>query len=178
LIAGLAVVALATRVLFPGPTHEVVSPDGRRVVLWEEPEPGDQQYTHRLRVGVPGSRDSRVVMEFFRRATVEWSPSSRYLAITCWCGSDFAAVTIIDVEDPGHRLDAGPELQRRVGHLAVLDNHHAYIEAIGWITPSRVELRLWGYGEPNPKGFERHYSFPVRGKPILLSSRDHSPDER
>jgi hypothetical protein len=171
-------VALASQVLFPGSVHRVASPAGRHVVIWEEPRPGDREYTHRLWLGTQGAGDGQVVMEFFRHATVEWSASGRYFVVTCWCGSDFAAVSLFDVDDPKHPLDVGQELQRRVGHLAVLDNHHAYVEAMGWSTGSSLELRLWGYGEEHPGGFERRYNFPLTGKPTLLCSRDELPADR
>src|SRR5262249_40460750 len=162
-----AVVALASQVLFPGSIERVASPDGRHVVTWEKPRPRDQEYTHRLWLGTQGSRDGQVVMEFFRHASMEWSPSGRYFVVTCWCGSDFATVSLFDVDDPKHPLDVGEELQRRIGHLAVLDNHHAYIEAMRWSTASSLELRLWGYGEENSDGFERQYTFPLIGEPRL-----------
>jgi hypothetical protein len=174
-IPALLVLGLAARILFPGPVEKFPSPDGRHMVLWEKPRPGDEEYTHRLRLGARGSPASRVVMEFFRHAMVEWSPSSRYFVVTCWCGSNFAAVTLFDIEDPGHPLDVGGELQRRVGHLVVLDNHHSYVEAMRWSEPSKLELRLWGYGEQNPEGFERRYAFPLTGEPALLSSHDDIP---
>ena len=175
-MTGWLMVAIASGVIFPGPIHRLISPDGRHVLVWEEPRGGDEDYTHRLRLGPADSSAARVVMKFYRHVQAEWSPSGRYVAVTCWCGSDFAAVTVIDVQRPERPIDVGRALVQRVGRIGALDNHHAYVEAPRWSDDRTLELRLWGYGKQNPRGFERRYSFPVGGIPALLSSRDKLPD--
>lgn len=39
----------------------------------------------------------------------------------------------------------------------VFQNHHVYLECTGWADRNTVKLRLWGYGDMHPNGFEREY---------------------
>jgi hypothetical protein len=163
---------------FPGTDHEVVSPDGVHAVVWEEPGATDPEFTHHLLMRDKRTNRSIPLMSFFRNARVEWAPSGRFVAVTCKCGSDFSDVSVFDTEHPGKGVAVTKELQRRVGRIPVLDNHHAYVESLGWLDETALRIQVWGYGERNPKGFDWRYVFELGGAAHRVSARDRLPSEQ
>ena len=85
---------------------------------------------------------------------------------------------LFDAEHPSKGISVTKELQRRVERLEVLSNHHAYVESIGWLDDSALRVRLWGYGEVSPGGFEREYVFELVGKARLVRTRDTLPPSK
>ena len=156
---------------FPGPATKLASPTGMHAIIWEAPRPSDPDFTHHLLLEDRPSGRRTPLMPFVRNVHVEWSPSGQYVAITCRCGSDFSDVHVFDVAHPEKDLGVKEELQRRVGTLAVLRNHHAYVESAGWLDRTTLSIRLWGYGNENPKGFERRYAFAVNGGARLTPAK-------
>ncbi len=163
---------------FPGPDRQVASPDGARAIIWEAPLSGDPEFTHHLVLEDRGTGRRTPLMPFFRNVRVEWAPSGRHLAVTCRCGSDFSDVMLFDAERPSKGMSVTKELQRRVGRLEVLSNHHAYVESIGWLDDGALRVRLWGYGEVSPGGVEREYVFELVGKARLVRTRDTLPSSK
>jgi hypothetical protein len=160
---------------FPGTDHEVMSPDRVHSVVWEEPRANDREFTHHLLMHDKRTGRSIPLMPFFRNAYVEWAPSGRYVAVTCRCGSDFSEVSVFDTQHPGNGVAVTKELQRRIGRIPVLDNHHAYVESLGWLGDTGLRIRVWGYGERNPKGFEWQYVFELGGGARRVSEHNRLP---
>jgi len=160
---------------FPGTDHEVMSPDGVHSVVWEEPRVNDPEFTHHLLMHDKRTSRSIPLMPFIRNVRVEWTPSGRYVAVTCRCGSDFSDVSVFDAVHPGKGVAVTKELQRRLGRILVLDNHHAYVETLGWLDDTALRIRVWGYGERNPKGFEWEYVFELGGGARRVSAHDGLP---
>jgi hypothetical protein len=163
---------------FPGTEHEVASPDGVHAIVWAEPRANDPQFKHHLLMLDRRTNRTSPLMPFFRHVRVEWAPAGRYVAVTCACGSDFSDVSVFDTEHPGKGLAVAKELQRRVGRIRVLDNHHAYVEALGWLDDAALRIRVWGYGERSPKGFDWQYVFDLGGGATLVSAHDRLPPEQ
>src|SRR6266571_5596929 len=105
---------------FPGTDHEVMSPDGVHAVVWEEPRVNDPEFTHYLLMRDKRTSRSIPLMPFKRNVRVEWTPSGRYVAVTCRCGSDFSDVSVFDTEHPSKGVAVTKELERRVGRIPVL----------------------------------------------------------
>jgi hypothetical protein len=146
---------------FPGPRAALVSPTRTYAVIWEAPRSDDPENTHHLLLEDRRTGHRTPLMAFIRNVQVDWAPSGQYVAVTCRCGSDFSDVHLFDVAHPARDLSITRELQRRVGKLRVLRNHHAYLEATGWLNATTLSIRLWGYGDENRRGFERRYEFGV-----------------
>jgi hypothetical protein len=171
-------VAAATAGAFPGSNTRLASPDGFHVVVWEAPRTSDPAFPHHLWLEDLRSGQRLRLMPFTRHVTVEWSPSGRHLAVTCHRGSDFSDIVVFDVERPAKGASVRKELQRRVGRLRVLKNHHAYVEATRWLDDASLEIRLWGYGDQNPKGFDWVYIFELAGEARLVRSGNGLPPRK
>ena len=161
---------------FPGPATALPSPTGAYAVIWHAPLPDDPENTHHLLLKDRSTGRLTPLMPFIRNVRVDWSPSGEYVAVTCRCGSDFSDVHLFDVAHPKD-MSVTKELQRRIGTLRVLQNHHAYVESVAWLSPSVLSIRIWGYGDENPKGFERQYAFGVARGTRLTKAVDRLPDE-
>jgi hypothetical protein len=162
---------------FPGPETRLPSPNGSKAVVWQAPRAGDPEYTHHLLLD-DGKGKLHPLMPFHRNVSVEWSPSGMHVAVTCHCGSDFSDVVVFDIANPRHGISVTKALQRRVGRIRVLNNHHAYVEAIRWLNDESLEVLVWGYGEQNPKGFNWTYDFGLGGTAELVKARDGLPSEQ
>jgi len=163
---------------FPGTDHVVASPDGVHAVVWQEPTASDPEFTHHLLMLDKRTNRRSPMMPFLRNTRVAWAPSGRYVAVTCRCGSDFSDVSVFDTQHSVKVVSLTKELQRRVGRIHVLDNHHAYVEALGWLDDTTLRIHLWGYGERSPKGFDWQYVFELSGRARLVSAKDGLPSER
>jgi len=151
-------------VAFPG-AAEAKDPTGRFTVVYVAPDAkavdGGQ---HELRLRVEKSGAARHLMFFGRSAAVLWAPDGNALAVTDRRGSDTWTVLVFFSEKPGEtNLDA--ELARSLGPLPErTGNHHVYLEAVRWLTAKTLRVRLRGYGDRDPQGFDELFDYELGGR--------------
>jgi hypothetical protein len=151
--------AVASVVLFPG-SESAPSPNGHFLLQYRAPEPGVA--AHRLFLAPLPSGASSLVYSFNRHASVLWAPDSSHFAITDWNGSDEARVIVMSAAAPTASVVLDPARIRAGGSIELAPDHHLYVEASRWLSEQELLLRVHGYGQAHPKGFERFlvYSIP------------------
>ena len=54
------------------------------------------------------------------------------------------------------------ELRRQMGdNQSIFNNHHVYVTGVGWLGEDKVEIKIWGYGDIDPRGFTLRYEFTI-----------------
>lgn len=95
-----------------------------------------------------------------------WNPDSRSFALTDYAGSDYSLCGIIYVDEKVPTIEVWGDLLKRVtpGERKIMEeNHHVYIEATSWEGTTTLKVKIDGYGDLNPGGFRRFYSYDIRG---------------
>jgi hypothetical protein len=84
-----------------------------------------------------------------------------------YAGSDFSKVLIFSAEQDSPPDDVGAQLlhslQESPDRKSLTDNHHVYFAASSWEGDESVRLKVWGYGQVDPKGFSRWYQYTLGG---------------
>lgn len=139
---------------------EYRSPDKRYVIVGVNSD-REPHHTVFLRDNVRGSR--RKLFTYGRSVALLWNINSTTFAVTDYVGSDSAQVSVYSVDErcaPVQVLDLllnqVPE-NARTTLRAELTNHHEYLEASAWLSPTVLSVELSGYGVRNAKGFKRFY---------------------
>ncbi len=151
---------------FPGRLCSVPSPDGRYLVLNIDREVDSQvRYlgdNHALYlIDLKASRLTRI-HPYGRHAKVLWSGSGSALVINDYVGSDFSDAILFVV--PGVAgTSIGVELRKSAQGKRIFSNHHVYIEAVEWGPSDTLTIRVHGYGDSDPNGFEHWYQYSPGG---------------
>jgi hypothetical protein len=137
---------------FPGDgVNKVVSPSGMTVYYVDPGDNADGIDERPIRLRYPNGRIEQIDT-FTRNADVSWSPRGDYLVITNWIGSNVADCSVITPLPSGARkqsltsIIAGDHLQ--AASRDIREGDHVYVSCGDWISPSRVEVRVNGYGFP------------------------------
>jgi hypothetical protein len=149
---------------FPGPATKLESPDGKFIV---ENVDSDKEPHHVLLLRTKRTDKVRTLYAYRRQVGVLWSPDGSKVVVNDYAGSDFSTslVFFVGPEIPPLDLKEGvlgllkgsPELR------SITDNGHVYFEVARWDGNNAVRLKVWGYGEIDPKGFSRKYLYDLRG---------------
>ncbi|HMD14259.1 MAG TPA: hypothetical protein VKI62_06515, partial [Bacteroidota bacterium] len=91
-------------------------------------------------------------IEFF------WSPDGNAFAITDYGGSNFSDGWV------GFPHDSSRTIKLNVSSPESKQNDHVYFKVLRWRGPTLLEFKVEGYGEHDPKGFEKYYECSVNGK--------------
>ncbi len=155
---------------FPGAQTELKSPDGRYSVVNID---SDKEPHHSLMLKNIGNGSVAPLHQYGRHVSVLWSPDSKKLVVNDYTGSS-SATSLIFFVDRSATLDLQKELLKSLGEspdkISLTDNHHVYVVVSKWVDGQRVRLRVWGYGEVDPKGFSWQYVYTV-GKSFRRLSR-------
>ena len=148
--------AMEGRATFPGREAECAGPGDQYVVVNVDPEAErDPEAPHQLWLQDRLHAQKFKLLEYGRSVEVLWSPHGKALAVTDHAGSDRSNTYIFLLGTEIRRIDVGAEFQHNAGATAaVLDNHHAYLEATQWVDDMRILVHLHGYGDESPEGFE------------------------
>ncbi len=146
--------------------NAAASPDGDYMVLVCERQ-HDRDAPHEFRL--KDLRAGAVIWSypFGRWAEALWSPNGSGLAITDHAGSDFTQLLLIIPRSPQQIVNMKAETTRSLGLLpSVTDNHHVYVEAVGWKDPQTLAFRIWGYGDHDPQGFDESFEYRLGGRVV------------
>ena len=154
-------------VSFPA-NSEALSPDGRYAIvdIDRSSEPYHVVFLKNLQVN-----SRRELFDYDRHVDVLWSPDSKSFAVTDYGDSDFSRCNIFSVDEKIARIPVLDHLfrtlpeseQKRLKRLQ--SNHHFYVAASAWTGPKELRLKIWGYGDADPKGFTRYYALQLPSQP-------------
>lgn len=139
-------------VVFPK-AGRLVSPDNRYEVRDEEPVGSGSEFIgnfHSLWLIESGTGLSRKLCDYFGTAAVTWSDEN-HLLITEYVGKKTSRALLFMSE-------------------TLRSNDHVFIEAAR-LEKSIFYLRVWGYGQQNPKGFKWNCQY-VLGDGMLTCNVD------
>ncbi len=156
---------------YPARSGGLTSPDGRYVLLNIDNETDNQvQYlgdNHALYLIDLKFARLRKVHAYGRSVVVSWSPRGSAFYINDRTGSNSSNV-IFYLVSIGKAINLSEEFRQRVTQKSVERNHHVYFEATEWLTENTVKLKIHGYGDVDPNGFELWYEYrPSRGFRLL-----------
>jgi hypothetical protein len=109
---------------------------------------------------------SRVVLyEYPRWATFFWAPDSNALVVNDFSGSDFADVVLFQLGDHLKQVSLRETLFAQKGDVEqrAIENHHVFLEFLAWLDSRHVSLKLHGYGDRDPGGFEVCFIYDLDG---------------
>jgi hypothetical protein len=153
----------STKIVSFPPQAQAASLDGHYVII-EEKNHSEPFHTAILEDRVLKTR--RKLFDYDRGIDLLWNPDSKSFAVTDYEGSDYSRCRIIFADRTAptiqiwDKLIAALTTSERKGLLA---NHHVYIAAAQWIGDGALKVKVWGYGEVNPSGFTRFYSYDKNG---------------
>lgn len=101
-------------------------------------------------------------MSFNRHVGVIWSPDDAHIMVTDFDSSNRANAFLYPVQQSA-AINLESELRRHsLVRSNVFDNHHCYLVGQRWLSPNQVRLRLWGYGDVDPNGFEFFFVYDLK----------------
>lgn len=151
-------------VAFPG-AAEAKDPTGRYAVVYVAPDAkAVDGGRHQLRLRVEKSGAARHLLSFDSSAAVYWAPDGNALAVTDRRGSAASTVLLYFPQRPGE-TDLDAELAKTLGPLPErTGNGHVYLEAVRWLNPKTLRVRLRGYGKHDPEGFDELFDYDLGGR--------------
>lgn len=161
---------VSTRIVSFPEHSEAASPNGRYVITGEENH-AEPFHTAVLEDRVLKTR--RKLFDYDRHIDLLWNPDNESFALTDYEESDYSRCSIIFVDQTQPTIRV---LEKLVKDLAqkerksLLENHHVYIAAIEWIGARSLKVKVWGYGEVDPWGFTRFYSYDKDGRVKRLNN--------
>jgi hypothetical protein len=147
-------VLIAQIVKFPR-TNAAIDPSKRFKVVWKEATDTSDHY---LILRDLKSRRWRKIVDFGRSVDFLWAPDGNSFAITNWVGSNCSEAWI------GFPKDSSKHVNLEYNSPQVSENHHVYYEILRWRNSSSVLLKIWGYGEHDPDGFEKYFEADLQGR--------------
>jgi hypothetical protein len=141
----------------------LISPRGDKSLHWDEPDASGVEHT----LFLVDRTTNRVieVLSFERSISIEWAPSGQAFSVTDHAGSDSSACLVFVLRDGDNpaKYDLSERLEQSgLVPARVWTNHHLYCEVLTWRDAEVLSLRLWGYGDADPKGFDRRYDYSLK----------------
>ncbi len=165
--AGLSAAAEGPSINFPGPKCGVTSPDGRYIVLNVDSQMdaetrylGENHALYLLDLKTPTVKR---IHPYGRSVSVLWSPRGSALLINDRVGSDSSTVLLVVVGRGAQKIDIGQQLKKKARERSIVANHHVYIEGVEWLAENAMKVKVHGYGDLDPNGFELWYEYMVGG---------------
>ena len=148
---------------FPGATTDLVSPRGDKRLHWDEPQSDRRE--HRLSLVDVKTGISVTALQFSRSVSVAWAPSGAAFAVTNRASSDSSQclLFVIGTAALPARRNLSTQLQRSgLVPAQAWTNHHVDCELLEWRDGDVLLLRLRGYGDADPQGFEHRYEYSLQ----------------
>jgi len=145
------------------------SPNGRYVIIGEE---NRAEPFHTAILEDRTLKTRRKLFDYDRHIDLLWNPDSKSFALTDYEGSDYSRCSIVFIDQSVPTIRVWDKLVEVLTHTerkSLLENHHVYIAAMRWIEAGRLKVKVWGYGEVDPSGFTRFYSYGTDGRVKRLS---------
>jgi hypothetical protein len=104
----------------------------------------------------------RKLFDYDRHIDLLWNPDSKSFAVTDYEGSDYSRCRIIFTDKTIPTIQVWDKLTKALterDRKSLVENHHVYIAAVQWVSATALKVKVWGYGELNPSGFTRFYSY-------------------
>jgi hypothetical protein len=104
----------------------------------------------------------RKLFECGRSIEILWNPDSESFVLSDYAGSDYSECKIISVQDRVPSIDVWDRIVKGITlrqQRTLLKNHHVCIETKEWISPDTPKVKIWRYGDVNPSGFTRFYTY-------------------
>jgi hypothetical protein len=134
------------------------SPDGRWRVVCKSPEDNSGHLLLLERIGGAAFE----LRHFGRACDTVWSPDSSQLAVTDWLGSNMSDVFIYSVTNAATCKSVAELFPKSAIPDAEIKGH-CYFEATKWISPHRLQVRVFGHtDEVHAHSFEHTYLFDLR----------------
>jgi len=160
---------------FPGKQTSLISPDKQRELVNRDAD-NDSGV---VRLGGNHSlflREAKTGMEtrihtYNRHIEASWSPDGRFVAVTDFAASDESVCFIYRVAD-GKLVRLTDALKEVLSGTDKLKNHHVYFRAETWQNGPILKVKVSGFGDQDPKGFETWCLYDVaRDQATLLRSK-------
>ncbi len=93
-----------------------------------------------------------------------WNPDGKSFALTDHEGSNFALCRVFFVNDQIKTIPVLENLLKRVSvreQKEIQRNDHLYVQAVQWIDPDVLRIKIWGHDSESRTGFERFYRFSI-----------------
>jgi hypothetical protein len=143
---------------------QAVSPNERYVIIGEE---NHSEPFHTAILEDRVLRTRRKLFDYDRHIDLLWSLDNRSFAVTDYEESDYSRCSIISTDQTVPTIQVWDELLKALTEKerkSLLGNHHVYIAAVQWIGTGALKVKVWGYGDVNPSGFTRFYSYDMKGR--------------
>jgi hypothetical protein len=142
------------------PEHSrALSPDGRYLITGVE---SDSEPYHTVFLDDRRLKTRRKLFNYDRHIELLWNPDSKHFALNDYAGSDYTECKIISVDEEIPSIDVWNEILKgstSKGQRSLLENHHVCVVAREWIDSYTLKVKVWGYGDVNPSGFIRFYTY-------------------
>jgi hypothetical protein len=150
----------AVPVSFPTES-QAVSPDGRYAIVGVD---GDSEPYHSVWMDDRVLKTRQKLFVYDRHIVLLWDNESKSFAVTDYVGSNTSrckvfsvnrkapTIQVLNVLLPALFVDARERLKKQ------LSNHHVYVEAFVWSGSNVLTVKVSGYGDADPTGFEQFYN--------------------
>jgi hypothetical protein len=142
------------------PEHSrALSPDGRYLITGVD---SDSEPYHTVFLEDRRLKTRRKLFNYNRGIELLWNPDSTHFVLNDYVGSDYSECKIIPVDEKVQPTNVWGEIVKGIRpkeQRSLLENHHVYIAAREWIAPDTLRVKVWGYGDLNPSGFTRFYTY-------------------
>jgi hypothetical protein len=146
---------------FPG-NLRAVSLDRRFAIVSEDRSA--EPYYHTLFLEDLKLKKRRKIIEYERSAEVLWNPDGKSIALTDHEGSNFALCRVFFVNDQIKTIPVLENLPKRVSvreQKEIQRNGHLYVQAVQWINPDVLRIKIWSHDSESRTGFERFCRFSI-----------------
>jgi hypothetical protein len=148
---------------------QAASPNGRYVIVGENH--AEPFHTAILEDRVLKTR--RKLFDYDRHIDLLWNPDSKSFALTDYEESDYSRCSIIFIDQTLPTIRVWDKLVKALtqrDRKSLIENQHVYIAAMQWIGAGALKVKVWGYGEVDPSGFTRFYSYDRDGRVKRLNN--------
>lgn len=138
---------------FPGDVTSINSPDNNFSIHSED---YDEEPNHSLFFKYEQTGIEKKILDFRRHADISWAPDSKYFFVNDYLGSDFTNCIVIALPEL-KKINIMPILKTLPIEEGIFDSHHLHVTCEAWRNDGYINVRLTGYGDQNPSGFDYGY---------------------
>ena len=181
LFSGLTVHALPQtqeKVSFPGPRAESRSTNGYYVI--RNVDQDNVPFTHKLFFRNEHAKEEFLLMEYGRHIETLWSPSGHNLVVNDHAGSDYSEIYVYEFKPNFRSIKLSEQIREKFeSDASIVKNHHVYMDAVEWLSDTQLKIKASGYGEADPKGFKRWFTYTLGGKleRVTMTPAEQKADE-
>ena len=145
---------------FPGEISQISSPN--KTYLLSNIDDDKSPPYHTLFLKDLKNNTNEKLFFYNRYVDVLWSPKGTGLIVNDHGGSDYANSIIFLLNGVKKSVDLKATLRQKISeNKSIFGNHHVYIEGMEWVDENRVKVKISGYGDIDPNGFEIWYEYTI-----------------